>query len=77
MEEHTIQLLANYDLDIVELDISEKEIEGILCLKEFVELKKLNCECNKIKSLYNLPSSSTTLYCGFNQIKSLKNHFSV
>ena len=73
MEKQTIKLLANYDTNIVELNILNIQIVGILCLKEFAELSKLNCEGNKIISLDNLPPSLKSLNCSKNKIRSLNN----
>lgn len=43
MNNITIDILNEYHSDILSLDISNKEIEGILDLQRFVNLKALKC----------------------------------
>ena len=73
MNKSTKRLLNNYDKNIKSLDISNKEIIGILCLKKFKKLEYLNCCFNKINELVNLPSSLKNLNCYFNEINELVN----
>ncbi len=73
MDQYTINLLNKYDTNITKLDISNKNICGVLDLKQFPYLQELNCCDNEITSLDNMPSSLIELYCSRNQITSLNN----
>ena len=66
MNINTVCLLNNYPFDIIKLDISNKQINGILNLDKFSNLTELYCERNQISNLDNLPNSLTKLYCGYN-----------
>ena len=57
MNINTINLLNNYPFDIIKLDLSYKQIKGILNLDKFCNLTELNCNQNKITKLDNLPNS--------------------
>ena len=66
-------ILDQFADDVVEIDIWNKKIEGILDFSRFSKLIKLNCCNNQITSLDNLPNSLIELHCGWNQIISLDN----
>ena len=68
-----MNILDKFTDDVTEINISNKNIEGILDFKRFTKLTKLNCCYNKITSLDNLPNSLIELYCGKNKITSLDN----
>ena len=57
MNINTVNLLNNYSFDIIKLDLSSKQINGILNLDKFCNLTELNCNENKITNLDNLPNS--------------------
>ncbi len=73
MEYNTIQLLESYDSDIFELDISNKNINGILDLKKFKKLIKLECKNNQITRISNLSDKLEYLDCSNNLITSINN----
>ena len=73
MEKATIKLLSEYNSNINKLDISQKNINGILDLDKFTNLTKLVCVSNKISELVNLPNNLITLYCINNKISQLNN----
>ena len=66
MNHITINILSNYDKNTKILNISNKKIEGILCLNDFKNLKKLNCSFNEITEIINLPYSLKYLDCSNN-----------
>ncbi len=66
-------ILDQFADDVTEINISHKKIEGILNFSGFTKLTKLDCYCNKITSLNNLPSSLIKLNCCENEITSLDN----
>ena len=68
---NTIELLSEYSKDISELNLSNKNIDGLLDLFNFNSLIKLDCSSTKIKSLNNLPNSLIELYCSYTNITSL------
>ena len=68
MNNITLKILSNYDKNTKILDISNKEIVGILCLKNFKNLEELNCSFNKITEIYYLPTSLKYLDCSNNKI---------
>ena len=73
-------ILNEFPDDILEIDISCKNISGPLDFSRFTKLEKLNCGDNNITSLNNLPNSLQELYCydnnitNYNNIKVLKIH---
>ncbi len=74
MNEYTANILAKYDKKIKKLDLSNKNIEGILDLRGFYYLEYLNCSNNKITLLVNLNqvlSKLTHLDCSNNLISDL------
>lgn len=72
MQNHTIEILSNYDpTNTFELDISNCDIEGVLDLSEFTELTRLICSNNKITQLTNLSSTINYLDCSYNLIRKL------
>ena len=73
MNINTINLLNNYPYDIIKLDLSSKQINGILNLDEFCNLTELYCNENKITNLDNLPNSLTILNCNGNKITNFDN----
>jgi hypothetical protein len=73
MELNTIELLDTYDPDILNLDISVKNISGILDLSKFTCLKSLRCNHNTITNIINIPNTLEKLLCNTNQITQLDN----
>ena len=71
MEQSTIKLLESHGKYVFTLDISNKNIEGLLDLEEFENLKKLDCSHNKITEIINLPPSLKYFDCSYNQIDCL------
>ena len=51
METYTTELLNTCDTNIKILDISHKNIEGVLDLDKFTNLEELYCDCNKLTTL--------------------------
>ncbi len=75
MQSSTIKLLNTFDDSIIELDISDKNIYGVLDLNKFNKLEKLICSGNKITELKNLPKTTLKyLDCSHNQIGELTNN---
>ena len=71
MNPDTISILSKYDINTEVLDLSNKNIEGILDLNKFEYLKKIICLKNKITDLqYNL-DKLIYLDCSNNLIKRL------
>ena len=60
MTNNSDQILNSCSNDIVELNISDKNIVGNLNLAKFTSLKILHCKLNKIISLSNLSNFLTT-----------------
>ena len=58
---------------ITELDLSNKELTELPDLSAYTNLKKLNCSCNKITHIDNLPLSLKYLDCSYNEITHLDN----
>ena len=73
MNINTVNLLNNYSFDIIKLDLSSKQINGILNLDKFCNLTELNCNGNLITNLDNLPNSLIKLDCTGNKITNLDN----
>ncbi len=71
MENSTIKLLNSFDESITELDISHKNIKGILDLEKFYYLKKLICSKNQITQITNITNIIKYLDCSYNQIEEL------
>lgn len=71
MEISTIDLLNKYPNDITELDISKKQINGILDLTKYNNLTKLNCSKNYISQIINIPISLLELNCSNTKITNL------
>ncbi len=70
---NNINILDEFADDVTEINISHKNIKGPLDFKRFTKLIKLDCNCNKITSLDNLPNSIIKLRCYNNKITSLNN----
>lgn len=73
MNDYTNNLLKKYKNDIKILNISNKNIEGILDLEQFNNSKELNCSTNKITEIINIPNSLKYLNCCNNKIDSSLN----
>jgi len=73
MNNDTIKLLDKYDKNIKFLNISNKNIKGILDLKKFKKLNKLYCYSNEITKIINLPENLKCLDCSNNKIQILNN----
>ena len=67
----TIKLLSEYDSDTKIIDMSNKNINGILNLKNFKELEKLYCSHNQITEIIEIPKSLKYLNCSHNKITTL------
>ena len=59
--------------DIIELDVSNKNLSELPDISRFTKLQKLSCYNNQITQLDNLPNSLEELYCDNNQITQLDN----
>lgn len=57
--------------DCVIIDISNKNIKGILDLTRFIKLEELNCAHNQITRIINIPTSLIKLNCEYNCIDCL------
>ena len=68
-----MDILDQFTDDVTEIDISNKNIFGILDFKRFTKLIELNCEYNQITGLDNLPNSLIELCCYDNKITNLDN----
>ena len=53
----TQKILNNYDFNARKIDISNKNIKGILDLSKFKKIKILDCSNNKITQIINIPST--------------------
>ena len=75
MNNLTKEILSNYDCKqkIKYLDLSNKNISGILDLEKFKYLEELNCSNNKITNILNLSTTIKYINCSHNKIKSLLN----
>ena len=62
------EYLQELDVDIEEIVLNCKCLEYIPDLSRFKNLKKLNCEGNKLKSLPKLPESLEILDCYCNKL---------
>lgn len=63
-------IISEYNNDITELVISNKNIKGLLDLSKFNNLKKLDCSNNLITEIINFPNTLEILLCYNNKIKS-------
>jgi len=59
--------------NITELDLSNKGLNELPDLSKYTNLIKLNCSCNNIVALDNLPPGLQKLYCAGNNIVALDN----
>ncbi len=73
MEIQTIKLLGRINKNTYKIDISNKNIVGILDLKSFCCLKELYCQNNQITQIINLPDYLEYIDCSNNQIEKLEN----
>ena len=73
MNENTIKLLNNYNKNTEILNISNKNIKGILDLANFKELTELYCYSNEITEIINIPTFLEYLNCSNNKIQKLGN----
>lgn len=71
IEPNTIIILNNYKKNILQLEISRKNIIGLLDLGKFTKITKLDCSCNLITNLLNLPLTLKELDCSNNKITQL------
>ena len=67
MNNNTKSILDLYNDDIIELDISNKNIKGYLNLSKFKKLKKLNCSNNNITKIIGI-KNLTNIDCSNNKI---------
>lgn len=74
MNQHTNKLLSEYKYNSEIIDISNKKISGILDLKNYTKLTRLNCSNNKIISIINSLYSLNYLDCSHNHIITLLNY---
>ena len=62
------------DYTITVLDISDRELTQLPDdIDKYTNLQELNCYCNQLTSLDNLPYNLKILHCGSNNLKSLDN----
>lgn len=73
MNSITKYILNSFGDNIEELDICNRHIKGVLDLKRFEYLKKLDCSYNDITDIINMPETLEILKCNNNKIKSLTN----
>ena len=59
----TKKILNKYDDDTQKMDISNKNIKGLLDLGEFKKIKILDCSNNKITQIINIPLKLEYLDC--------------
>lgn len=73
MEQYTKELINYYSFDKskTDLELENKNINGLLDLKNFFNIKTLNCSNNLITKLKNIPNNLTKLKCRNNQISNL------
>ncbi len=71
MDKSTIKLLKSYDKSAKSLDMSNKNITGILDLEEFGNLEKLICSHNKITDITNFSIKLKYFDCSHNLIEEL------
>lgn len=71
MNSHTIEILSQFTENTTIIDITNKNIVGILDLSKFTQLSKLDCSYNLITQLIDLPPSLKCLYCHNNNINRL------
>ena len=62
---NTIKMLSEYSEDILELDIRNKNINGMFDLLKFNSLIKLDCFKTQVTNFLNLPSNLLELNCSF------------
>ena len=65
--------IKKYDTNTKKINLSNKNIEGVLDLIEFKNLEDLDCSNNEITEIINIPDSLTYLDCSSNKIKDLCN----
>jgi hypothetical protein len=70
IEYHTIQILSEIN-DIKILNISNKNIEGILNLEDYINLEELYCSNNEITEIINVSNTLKYLNCENNKITKL------
>lgn len=71
MNLQTIQILNTYSNHITKLDLSNKNIRGILNLKRFTNLTHLNCSFNQINRIIGLSTTIVKIICSNNKIDNL------
>lgn len=54
---------------VIQLNISNKNISGVLDLKKYIKLKKLDCSNNQITQIINIPKTLKNLDCSNNLIE--------
>lgn len=73
MKNSTIKLLKNYNDNTKVLNLSNKNIKGILNLGRFDNLEEIDCSNNKITEIINIPKTLKYLNCEKNEITKLNN----
>lgn len=73
MNIETIKILNKINKYSCWIDISDKNISGILDLNEFNSLRVLICNNNQITEIINISSQLTGLNCANNKITNLTN----
>ena len=58
---------------ITSLDLSNQQLDVLPDLSMYINLIKLNCNCNNLTALDNLPPNLKSLCCCYNQITLLDN----
>ncbi len=64
-------IINQCDKELLELDISARNIVGIVDLQKFRNLKKFICSHNEITKIINIPETLVYLDCSYNKIKEL------
>lgn len=68
MKHKVIKILNSFDPNIEELIIKHLQIEGVLNLKRFKNLKVLDCSYNSITNIINIPDTIEDIDCSYNTL---------
>jgi hypothetical protein len=66
------EYLESLLFDVTTIDLSSMNLTEIPNLNKFTKITNLDCSCNQLKELKNLPNTLETLKCNNNQFKELK-----
>lgn len=67
----SVGIINRCDKELLELDISGRNIVGIVDLQKFTKLKKFICSHNQITKIINTPETLVYLDCSYNKIKEI------